>query len=56
MTVPLFVTIALGALFAVGTPIAYVMGRKTGRAAEDAARRAAGEAAVQVAKKIVADA
>ncbi len=56
MTVPLFVTIALGALFAVGTPIAYVMGRKTGRAAEDAARRAAGEAADQVAKKIVADA
>lgn len=56
MTVPLYVTIALGVLFAVGTPIAWVMGKKTGRAAEDAARRAAGEAADQVAKKIMADA
>ncbi|MBA3854091.1 MAG: ribonuclease Y, partial [Gemmatimonas sp.] len=56
MTVPLYVTIALGVLFAVGTPIAWVMGKKTGRAEEDAARRAAGEAADQVAKKIVAEA
>ena len=50
------VTIALGVLFAVGTPIAWVRGKKAGRALEDAARRAAGEAADQVAKKIVADA
>ena len=56
MTVPLYVTIALGVLFAVGTPIAWVMGKKSGRALEDAARRAAGEAADQVAKKIVAEA
>ena len=56
MTVPLYVTIALGVLFAVGTPIAFVLGKKTGRAAEDAERRAAGEAADQVAKKIVAEA
>lgn len=56
MTVPLFVTIALGVLVAVGTPIAWVFGKKSGRAAEDAARRAAGEAADQVAKKIVAEA
>ncbi len=56
MTVPLYVTIALGVLFAVGTPIAWVFGKKSGRAAEDAARRAAGEAADQVAKKIVAEA
>lgn len=56
MTAPLYVTIALGVLFAVGTPIAWVMGKKAGRALEDAARRAAGEAADQVAKKIVAEA
>ena len=56
MTVPLYVTIALGVLFAVGTPIAWVLGKKSGRIAEDAARRASGEAADQVAKKIVAEA
>jgi ribonucrease Y len=56
MTVPLYVTIALGVLVAAGLPIAWVLGKKTGRATEDAKRRAAGEAADQVAKKIVADA
>ncbi|MBX3132848.1 MAG: ribonuclease Y [Gemmatimonadaceae bacterium] len=56
MTVPLYVTIALGVLLAVGLPIVWVQGKKSGRAAEDAARRAAGEAADQIAKKIVAEA
>jgi ribonuclease Y len=56
MIVPLYVTIALGVLFAVGMPIMWVVGKKSGRAAEDAARRAAGEAADQVAKRIVGEA
>ena len=56
MTVPLYVAIALGVVAAVGLPIAWVFGKKSGRATEDAARRAAGEAADQIAKKIVAEA
>ncbi len=56
MTVPLFVAIVVGAVGAAGSTIAWVFGKKSGRAAEDAARRAAGEAADQVAKKIVAEA
>ncbi len=56
MIVPLYLTIALGVLLAVGTPIAWVVGKKAGRAKEDAARRAAGEAADQVAKRIVGEA
>jgi ribonuclease Y len=56
MIVPVYVTIALGVLFAVGTPIAWWVGKKSGRATEDAARRAAGEAADQVAKRVVGEA
>jgi ribonuclease Y len=56
MTVPLFVAIAIGAVFVAALPIAFVFGKKSGRAAEDAARRAAGEAADQIAQKIRAEA
>jgi ribonuclease Y len=56
MTNPLYVAIAMVAVLLAALPIAFVYGRKSGQAAEDTARRAAGEAADQVAKKIVADA
>jgi ribonucrease Y len=56
MNVPLFVAIAIGAVFVAALPVAFVFGKKSGRAAEDAARRAAGEAADQIAKKIRAEA
>jgi len=56
MNVPLFVAIAIGAVFFAAIPIAFVFGKKSGRAAEDAARRTAGEAADQIGKKIRAEA
>jgi ribonuclease Y len=52
----LVLAIVAGLAVVGGLPIAFVYGKKSGRAAEDAARRAAGEAADQVAKRILADA
>ena len=56
MTLPLFVAIAIGVAFVAALPIVFFFGQRVGKTAEDAARRAAGEAADQVAKRIVADA
>lgn len=56
MIVPYSIAIAIGALFVVALPIVFIFAKKQGRAAEDAARRAAGDAADQVAKKILAEA
>jgi len=52
----IFVAIALGVLGVAGGAIAFVFGRKSGRAAEELTRKAAGQAADQVAKRITADA
>jgi ribonuclease Y len=52
----LLLAIVAGLAVVGGLPIAFVYGKKSGRAAEDAARRAAGEAADQIAKRIVGDA
>jgi ribonuclease Y len=56
MMIPMVVAIAIGVAFLLALPVAFVLGKKSGRASEDAARRVAGEAADQIAKKIVADA
>jgi ribonuclease Y len=52
----LVLAIVAGLAVVGGLPIAFLYGKKSGRAAEDTARRAAGEAADQIAKRIVADA
>jgi ribonuclease Y len=53
---PMAIAIAIGAVLAGALPVAFTFGRRRGRALEDAERRAAGEAADQVAKRIVAEA
>ena len=50
------VAIAIGVAFLAAVPVAFYFGRKTGRVIEEATRRAAGEAADQVAKRIKAEA
>ncbi|MEX2181643.1 MAG: ribonuclease Y [Gemmatimonadaceae bacterium] len=56
MTVPWYVAIAIGVAFLAAFPIVFVFGRRSGRATENAERRAAGEAADQLAKRIVGEA
>ncbi len=50
------IVISAAALLLAAIPIAFIVGRRSGKAREDAARRLAGEAADQIAKKIVAEA
>jgi len=52
----IWLAIGLGASGVIGSTVAFVFGRKSGREAEELARRAAGDAAEQVAKRIVGDA
>ncbi|MBP7550079.1 MAG: ribonuclease Y [Gemmatimonadaceae bacterium] len=56
MGIELAIAIAIGATLVVASPIAFVFGRKRGQAAEEAVRKAAGQSAEQVAKRIVSDA
>ncbi len=51
-----YLAIALGVVAVAAPAVFYRIGRKSGRETEDIARRAAGEAADQVAKRITADA
>lgn len=53
---PMAIAIAIGAMLVGALPVAFTFGRRRGRAQEDAERRAAGEAADQVAKRIVSEA
>jgi ribonucrease Y len=53
---PWYLAIAIGVAALAALPVAFSFGTKKGRAVEDAARRSAGEAADQIAKKIVGDA
>jgi len=56
MNIPSSIAIAIGVALLAALPVAFLFGRRTGRQAEEIARRAAGEAAEQVAKRIVAEA
>jgi ribonuclease Y len=56
MTLPYIIATAIGALLVAALPVAFVFGKRSGRSLEDATRRAAGEAADQVAKKILSEA
>jgi ribonuclease Y len=56
MGIELAIAIAIGVTLVVASPIAFVFGRRKGQAAEETTRRAAGQSAEQVAKRIVADA
>jgi len=56
MGIELAIAIAIGATLVVASPIAFVFGRKRGQAAEEEARKAAGQSAEQVAKRIVSEA
>lgn len=50
------IAIAIGVALLAALPVAFVFGRRAGRASEEIARRAAGESAEQVAKRIVSEA
>ena len=52
----IYLAIALGVFGLAGAAVAFFVGRKMGRAAEELARLAAGQAAEQVAKRIVTEA
>jgi ribonuclease Y len=51
-----WVAIALGVLGVAGSAVAFVVGRKTGRDTEVSARKAAGDTAEQLVKRIIGDA
>ncbi|MCX5766850.1 MAG: ribonuclease Y [Gemmatimonadetes bacterium] len=52
----IWLAIGLGASGVAGSAIAFFVGRKSGREAEELARRSAGDSADQIAKRIVGDA
>src|SRR6202167_4769470 len=51
-----WVAIALGVLGVAGSAVAFVVGRRTGRDTEIRARKAAGDTAEQLVKRIIGDA
>lgn len=56
MLTPLSIAIAIGVALAAALPFAFLFGRRSGATGAELKRRAAGEAAEQVAKRIVAEA
>jgi ribonuclease Y len=56
MSITTILAIALGVLAIAGSAIAFVFGRKSGRLAEEFARKAVGQGAEQVAKRVMGDA